>query len=100
MIMFDIISKFESTIKVKAIDKNFEDMTCLCGTGSIVPYSLYTYTHDVKITNSPIIPNEEWIEKAREIISDELVKSFEKNNIINAVVLDTVFVGFTKISEK
>ena len=88
--MFDIIAKFESTIRVKAIDNNFGEMFYLYGAGKADSYLHYTFTHNIKITNSPIIPNEEWIEKTRKIISDELVKSFEKNDIINAVILDIV----------
>ena len=42
--MFDIIAKFESTIRVKAIDKNFEDMMCYAGQGVLSP-TLFILIH-------------------------------------------------------
>lgn len=98
--LFDIIAKFETKILVKPFDKGFEDLLNACNySNTALPHSIHTLEHNVNISNSPIIPNDEWIESTKKIIFDGVKKSLVGNEKINAEPTETIFIGFTKVSQ-
>lgn len=98
--MFDLVAKFESKVKVKPFDKDFEKLLDSCQGNTQLPCSVYTLEHNVEIKNSPVIPDEKWIENTRKVISQGLSETMKNADNINAEPMETTFVGFTKISQK
>lgn len=99
--MFDLKIKFETKVQVKAFDKEFEKMLNSCiGGPADIPCSIHTVEHTMTLTSTPIIPDKEWLANSEQIIFGEMSKSFATNNDINAVVLETKFVGFTEITQR
>lgn len=98
--LFDIVAKFETKVKVKPFDRSFENLLNACNYGNTaLPHSIHTFEHNVNITNSPVIPDDEWIESTKKIIFDGVKESLAGNEKINAEPTKTTFVGFTKISQ-
>lgn len=95
---FDIVAKFETKVMVKLLDRDFEDLLNACSYGNVrLPHSIHTLEHTINITNSPVIPNDEWIEQTKNILFNGVAESLAENIQINASPIETVFVGFTKI---
>ena len=92
--MFDMILKFETAIRVSALDKEFDELLSdFCAT----PYVPATITNELELKNSPVIPNDEQIQSFVKTINNSVKKLKLERKFI---VLDTKFVGFSKISQR
>lgn len=98
--MFDLKLHFQTTVKVKAFDKSFEDLLNSCAGRTEIPYSLHTVDHNMTLTDTPVIPDEAWINNSKKIIYEAMVDSFKNQEKLNAEVVETVFVGFTEVKQK
>lgn len=98
--MFDMKIKFETVIRVKVFDKDFEDILNLCGGRTESPYTEHTVEHTMTLTNAEVIPDKNWLENAEKIIFETMKDNFQKDTKINATVISTKFVGFTDIEQK
>lgn len=96
--LYDITLNFESVLFADVLDEDFEKMMLsVTGQKSGIG-SQYVVSHDVKITDAPIVPADEEIEKMRKTIFEEVTKAFSDKNDIE--VKNTKFVGITKITRK
>ena len=98
--MYNLVLKFKTPIHIKMFDKSFENvLKHLNGTVSI-PYIEKDVENTMTITNSPVIPNKDWISDACSTIHTALKDSFASSDDVNvAIASDTVFCGFTSIEE-
>ena len=98
IICYDITLNFETELFVSVLDEDFEKMLLsMTGQKSRLG-SVCTISHDVNITDAPVVPDEEEIENMRKVIFEEMKKTFSKKG--NAEVKCTKFIGITKIKRK
>lgn len=98
--MFDLKMLFQTTVHVKPVDKSFEEILNLCSGKANLPYSVHTVDHTMTMTDTPVIPDDTWIENARKIIFDQMVKSFSNQKNLNAEVIKTEFVCLKEVKQK
>ena len=95
--MYNMTLKFESTIFVKAFNKDFENMLSSIG-GSVNHYGQTAkLEHTINIANSPVLPNDEIIEIFKKNISEALTETFNNQKSLNAEVRNVEFIGIIKI---
>ena len=98
--MFDMKLKFDTVVRVKVFDKDFEDILNLCGGRAESPYTEHTVEHTMTLTDAAAIPDKEWLENAEKVIFETMQDSFKQDKKINATVVSTKFVGFTEVVQK
>ena len=98
--LYDMTLKFESKIFVKTFDKEFENMLShIDGTVSNFGKTA-KLEHTINILNSPVIPDDKFIETLKNNIFEALTESFTNQASINAEVKGVEFIGIIKISQK
>lgn len=98
--LYDMTLKFESKVFVKTFDKDFDELLTRMGCRENSIGKTATISHTMQITGSPVIPNEDFIEKSKESIFQCLAETLMKNNNINAEVREVNFIGITKLKER
>lgn len=98
--MFDLKMLFQTTVHVKSVDKSLEEILSLYSGRTNIPYSVHTVDHTMTMTDTPVIPDDAWIENARKIIFDQMAESFTNQNGLNAEVIKTEFVCFKEVKQK
>ena len=81
-LLYDVALKFESELFVSVLDDSFEEMmVSLTGRKSGIG-SVYSVSHDMNITNTPIVPDDEEIEP-------QIIVGFPENkfDFVNADLL-------------
>lgn len=100
MLLYDMTLKFESEIFVKTFDKDFESMLSNLGERIDVPGHTAKLEHTINISNSPVLPNDDFIKMLKNKIFETLTTTFEKQNSLNAEVKCVEFIGIVKIQQK
>ena len=98
--MYDLELKFETKIFVNALSKASADMFKSLGDVCLKIGSECSMEHKMTITDVDKIPSADAIDKMREILHSQYKQSLESSDKFNIDVIDTSFVGFTKIIEK
>ena len=97
-LLYDVALKFESELFVSVLDDSFEEMmVSLTGRKSGIG-SVYSVSHDMNITNTPIVPDDEEIENLRQTIFREMKSGFSEMSDVE--VRSTKFIGITSIKQK
>ena len=98
--LYDMTLKFESEIFVKTFDKEFENVLSQFD-GTVSNFGKTAkLEHTVNISNSPVIPDDKFIETLKNNIFEALNESFANHASINAEVKGVEFIGITKINQK
>jgi hypothetical protein len=92
--------KFESEIFVKTFDKDFERTLINIGCTEAGFGKIAKIEHTVNINNSPVIPDDKFIETLKNNIFEALTESLTNQTSINAEVKGVEFIGITKIQQK
>ena len=92
--------KFESSIFVNRFDKDFEMMLANLG-GPIRNFGqTVKLDHTINVSNSPVLPNDNFINILKKNIFEALNETFAKQTSLNAEVTEVNFIGIVKIQEK
>ena len=98
--LYNAVLEYQTTLFVNRFDKDFEAMLShLPGCPSKVGQR-HTVTHTVEITNSPVLPEEHYIEEIREKLFETAKETFENRTDINATVEKTEFVGIKNLKKR
>lgn len=98
--LYDAVLEYETTLFVNHFDKDFETMLShLPGCPSKIGQR-HTVTHTIEITNSPVLPEEQYIVEIRGKLFETAKETFESRNDINATVEKTEFVGIKSLKTK
>lgn len=100
MLIYDMTLKFESEIFVNHFDKEFQSVLQQLG-GPISNFGQnIKLEHDIKISNSPVLPDENFIDIIKNNIMDALISTFENSSSINAKVIGIKYIGITTIKQR
>lgn len=98
--LYDMTLKFESVIFVNRFDKDFETMLANLG-GPIRSFGQNVkLEHTINVSNSPVLPNDNFINILKKNIFEALNETFTKQTSLNAEVTEVNFIGIVKIQEK
>lgn len=100
MIYYDMTLKFESEIIVKTFDKDFERTLINIGCTEAGFGKIAKIEHTVNINNSPVIPDDNFINVLKNNIQDALTDSLNSQDSLNAEVKAVNFIGITHIKSK
>ena len=97
--LYHMTLKFESEIFVNRFDKDFELILSNLG-GSIKSFGkTVKLEHTINISNSPVLPNDQFINILKKNIFEILTATVEKQNSLNAEVVGVEFLGILKIDQ-
>ena len=101
--LYDYDLKYETTIKVTfdACDVSFNDMLETLNIPRITKTGEMTIDHKVSVTDSPVLPQQSFIEATKENILNCMKDAFKKENqSMKVAVLKTDFIGIVNLIEK
>lgn len=97
--LYNLTLKFETSILVKAFDKDFEAAFARFDNSLSRLGNIQKIEHTLNISNSPVIPDNEQIEAFKQAIVDSMTDILNKQNNLNAVVQGVEFIGITSIQK-
>ncbi len=100
IMLYTATLEFETTLFVNRFDKDFEEMLSHLDGCPTKVGQYHRISHKVDITDSPVIPENEFIEEIRVGLFENMKKFFEGRADINATVEKTEFAGIMNLKTR
>lgn len=98
--LFTLTLEYETTVFVNRFDRDFEEMLSHLEGCPTKIGQYHRISHKVEITDSPVFPENDYIEKFRKLLFENMKKVFENQTDINATVEKTEFMGIKSFTTR